>query len=220
LQPIAQLNCVRAGLSRLWCGNYGNIFAFFSNKAGVPTRYIESGNITNGVLNGPHVVNEVYLKEYRRWAFVDLTDGIVFVKKNKQFLNALDIQRLLRYEANDSTMLAWQYHKDSLVGVPFAIASFFAKNAFNSSNILTFYYGNYQRLVTSHNPMEKIKNFFYPGAYYALYSDNMNLVNYQFYLRLYSSYIFLAVLFIWGLSVLYCLRTALRSASRRPPTSG
>jgi len=201
LQPMEQLNCVRAGLSRLYCGNYSSIFAFFSNKAGVPARYIESGTLTDGIVNGPHVVNEVYLKEYKEWAYVDLTDGIVFVKKKDRFLNAVDIQRLLRYDTGDSTMVAGQYRKDSLVRVPFAAASFFTKDAFNGSNTITFYYGNYQRLVSARNPIEKIRNFFYPRAYYALYSDNMHLINSQFCLRLYSTYIFLAVFLLWCLSV-------------------
>ncbi|HTI09663.1 MAG TPA: hypothetical protein VL832_13935 [Puia sp.] len=210
LSPIAQLECVRAGRSKLFCGNYGRIFAFFSDKAGVPARYIESGTLTNGILNGPHVVNEVYLKEYNKWAYVDLTDSIVFVKKNDQFLNAVDILRLLRYDRDDPETIAWSRHGDSLVRLPFGQASFFARNAFNPSNRLIFYYGNYARLVSARNPIEKIRNFLYPAPYYALYSDNISGTNGQFYLRLYSTYILLALFLIWVGLLLKIVQVRLR----------
>lgn len=203
LNPLDQLTCVRKGLSGVNCNNFATLLSFFSNRAGVPTRFIQTGTAVDGVTNGVHGVNEVYLKENRCWAFVDLTDGIVFVKKKDKFLNVLDIQRLLRYDTGDTLMLAWQYRrdsltaKDSLVYLPFTEASFFAKQDLHPSNTFIFFYGNYQELTTSRNPMEKIRNFFYPRPFYVLYSDNMPSTNYQFYIRLASTYIFLGVFFVW-----------------------
>ncbi|MES1249390.1 MAG: transglutaminase-like domain-containing protein [Chitinophaga rupis] len=210
LPPIAQLEVVRSGRSKLFCGNFGRIFAFFSDKAGIPARYIESGILTGGILNGPHVVNEVYLKEVHRWAYVDLTDSIVFVKRNDQFLNAVDLFRLLRYGSDDPATIAWSWSKDSLVHLPFGQASFFAKKSFNPSNRLTFYYGNYDRLVSAHNPIEKIRDFLYPAPYYALYSDTISGTNGQFYLRLYSSYLLIALALIWILVLLKIAQVRLR----------
>ena len=205
-----QLNCVRVGRSKLQCGDFSRIFCFFSNKAGVPARYITSGADEGGLGNGPHSVNEVWLADHHCWAQVDLTDGIVFVKKGDQYLNTLDLYRLLRYGAEDSSLRAMQYKGDSLTSVPYGKASFFGKNDFNYNNQFAFLYGNYARMAHASGPVDRLRNLFYPGGYYAIYSDRYNAGEWPLYLRVFSAYLLLLVFLCWLVSGLKILQVRSR----------
>lgn len=197
LSPVEQLKCVQAGRSRLLCGGYSIIFSFFANRAGAPCRYIEAGRLLEDLEYTPHVVNEVWLKEYNCWAYVDLTDGIVFATKGGHFLNTLDIQRQLRRHDLDTSYKALHYEGDSLVGRSFEKASVAAIKAFDQNTLFTFYYGRYPHLAYPKGMIEKLKSLLSSEAYYAVYSDNHSPGNDSFYGRLFSGYIFLLVAVIW-----------------------
>jgi hypothetical protein len=197
LTPVEQLQYVQAGRSRLLCGGYSDIFSFFSNKAGIPCRYIEAGGPADELSYAPHVVNEVWLKEPGCWAYVDLTDGIVFAKKGGHFLNTVDLQRLLRSHIMDTSYKALHYEGDSLISVPFERTSFAAIRSFDQNTHFLFYYGRYRRLAAPDGLMQKIKSLLSAQAYYAAYSDSYSPANDRYYLRLCSGYIFLLVSVIW-----------------------
>jgi hypothetical protein len=197
LSPVSQWRCVLSGKSLLFCSNYCRILAYFSNRAGVPCRVIECGSLMNGLANGDHMSNEVYLAEAGLWAYVDLMDANVFVRKNDRFLNAIDVQRLLRYDGPDPGFTALHYRGDSLVELPFREASLVARDFFNPNNDFIFYYGNYSRLVVSRNPWDKLLNFLYPRPFYAVYSDKRDFPGYPFYIRLVTQIVFIAGLAAW-----------------------
>lgn len=197
LTPLEQLQCVQTGRSKLLCGGYSDIFSFFSNKAGIPCRNIEAGGPAGDLSYPPHVVNEVWLKEYGCWAYVDLTDGIVFAKKGGHFLNTVDLQRLLRSHIMDTSYKTIHYEGDSLVSMPFERASFAAIRSFDQNTLFLFYYGRYRRLATPKGMIQKIRSLLSAEAYYAAYSDNYSPVNDRYYLRLCSGYLFLLISVIW-----------------------
>lgn len=208
LTPVEQLRSVQAGRSMLLCGGFSTIFSFFANQAGIPCRYIEAGRLLKDLQYTPHVVNEVWLKEFGCWAYVDLTDGIVFATKGGHFLNTVDIQRYLRYADHDTSLKALHYEGDSLVWTPYGKASVAAIKAFDQNTLFTFYYGRYPHLAYPKGIIEKIKSLLSPEAYYAVYSDNYSSVNAGFYVRLCSGYLFLLLALIW-------LRTVFRCVVRR-----
>jgi len=208
LTPVEQLKCVQAGKSMLLCGGFSTIFSFFANQAGIPCRYIEAGRLLRDLEYTPHVVNEVWLTEYGRWAYVDLTDGIVFATRGGHFLNTVDIQRCLRYPDRDTSLKALHYEGGSLAWTPYGKASVAAIKAFDQNTLFTFYYGRYLHLAYPKGIAEKIKSLLSPEAYYAVYSDNYSPVNGSFYLRLCSGYLFLLLALFW-------LRTVFRYAVRR-----
>jgi hypothetical protein len=202
LTPMRQLQCVQRGSSRLLCGGYSGIYAFFCNKAGIPCRTVGAGRDINGMYYAPHVVNEVWLKEYGCWAYADLTDGIVMARKNGRLLNVLDIQRLLYYDAADTTIAAVCYQGDSLINAPFGKVSVSSREAFDHNTQFHFYYGRYDRLSRPAGIGEKIVSLLYAGDWYVLYSDNESPVNYAFYLRIISGYLFLLMALIWLMALI------------------
>jgi hypothetical protein len=151
----------------------------------------------DGLVNGDHVYNEVYLAKEGLWAYVDLMDANVFVRKNGRFLNMIDIQRLLRYDGPDPGFTALHYRDDSLVELPYREASVWGKDYFNPNNEFCFYYGNYSSITLSRTPWDKIVHFLYPKPYYALYSDNMDFPGFPFYIRLVTQFAFVAGLAVW-----------------------
>jgi hypothetical protein len=197
LSPLAQWRCIISGQSLLYCGNYSRIFAWFSNRAGVPCRMIESGSIINDLSDGDHMYNETYLSEEGLWAYVDLMDGNVFVRKNAQLLNSIDVQRLLRYDGPDPGFVALHYQGDSLAELPFRDASLLARDCFNPNNVFTFYYGNYMRITQPHDLLGKLGAFLYAKPYYSLYSDKTDLPGYPFYIRVATQIVFVAGLVAW-----------------------
>lgn len=197
LSPVAQWRCVLSGLSPLFCGNYCRIMAWFANRVGVPCRVIECGSVTNGLAEGDHMFDEVYLAETGGWAYVDLMDANVFARKNGRFLNVVDVQRLLRY-GPDPGFTALHYQGDTLAELPFQQVPSFARDFFNPNNDFYFYYGNYLRLVNTHSLWDKLSSFLYPKPYYVLYSDHADYPGYPFYIRLVTQYIFVAGLAGWS----------------------
>jgi hypothetical protein len=196
LSPVSQWRCVLSGRSRLYCGNYCRILAWFANRVKVPCRIIECGGTMNGLAAGDHMFDEVYLSDAGGWAYVDLMDANVFVRKNGRLLNVIDVQRLLRY-GPDPGFTALHYQGDSLAELPFQQASSIARDFFNPNTDFTFYYGNYLGITTPHSLWDKGRSFLYPKPYYALYSDHADHPGYPFYIRLVTQFAFAAGLLVW-----------------------
>lgn len=189
LNPIQQLEEFRSGRSKLWCGNYSYLFAFFSTKAGIPVRTITCGTDLSGVSTGTHVFNEVFLNEEQSWAYVDLTMRNVFVKKNGQFLNAAQVYSLFKLKGDDADgIVALHVSKDTMQEQAFNNVSGLTKYYFHPGNEFHYLYSDYFKKSFPGNIGERFINFFCRKPYYAVYSDNISFENYQFYYRLISNY--------------------------------
>ncbi|SEO35732.1 hypothetical protein SAMN05660816_02709 [Niastella yeongjuensis] len=200
LSPVNKLKCVQAGRSKIWCGMYTKILCAFANKAGVPVRFIECGDTRAGMSGGEHVFSEVYLKEYNSWAYVDLTAKTVFVKKGMQYLNTIDVQRLLRYPLNDPDLTADYFNGDSIVQTPYNQVASTARTYFHRNNIFRFYFSDFLKVQNPKNLFERGIKLFYSKPYYAVYGDNTGIGRSQLMVRIISTYI---MFFFLGLSIFF-----------------
>jgi hypothetical protein len=209
LHPLQQLRAVQAGQSRIWCGNFSSIFSFFATKAGLPVRWVSCGKTEGRYSSGTHVFCEVYLKEQQSWVYVDLTSRNILVRYGKNWLNAIDIQRLLRYPVMDTAWVALHYEKDSLYETPFHNVSALVSYYFHPNNTFVFYFGDYLSIMTPKNIFARGIKFFYSRPYYAIYSDNYRVSNTHFYLRILTNYLLgLGILFYVFLIARYAFKPA------------
>jgi hypothetical protein len=200
LSPIEQLKYIHAGRSKIWCGIYASLFTYFACKAGVPTRIIQCGDFRMNISSGIHVFNEVYIEEYGGWLYLDLLAKTIFVKKGGQFLNVADIHRLLKYNIDDEDLAAVYFNGDSIVQTPFNQVASTARLYFHSTNTFTYYFGNFLKIQTPRNLLERCKKAVYSKPYYALYSDNISIGKSQFIFRLVTTY---ALMLFLGLCLLF-----------------
>jgi hypothetical protein len=197
LPAMQQLRYIEAGKSKVWCGNFSTIFSFLAEAAGLSVRLVSCGSSEGGVANGIHVFCEVYLREDQTWAYVDLTSRNILVCYGGKWLNAIDLQRLLRYPVQDTSLIAWHYEKDSIYAVSFAKVSTLAANFFTANTVFTFYFGEYLKIKEPANFFSRAIKFFYTKPYYAVYSDNQPAQADAFYLRILTNYLLLIGLIIW-----------------------
>jgi len=202
LHPLKQLEYIEAGKFRVWCGNFSAIFSYFASSAGMQVRLVSCGLSNGGVSTGIHVFCEAYLKEEQSWAYVDLTSRNILVRYNEKWLNAIDIQRLLRYRVRDSSFVAWHFEKDSLYQVPFYKVENLNEYYFHSNAVFTFYFGDYLAIQEPANLLSRAIKFFYTKPFYARYSDNLAFSNPAFFLRILTNYLLAAAFLIWLILVI------------------
>jgi hypothetical protein len=188
LSPINQLKCAQAGKSKLWCGLYADMFAWFANRAGVPARYIECSNSRLKISCGVHVFNEVYIDEYGQWVYLDLLAKTIFVKKGEKYLNVVDVHRLLKYSINDSDLVADYFNGDSIVQTPFNRVASTARYYFHQNNTFTFYFGDYLNIQPTKGLFGRAKKALSAKPYYALYGDSIGFGNWQLIFRIATTY--------------------------------
>jgi hypothetical protein len=194
LSPVDQLKCAQAGRSKIWCGIYTSIFCFFAGRAGVPVRLIDCGNSRAGISDGIHVFSEVYLKEYNSWAYVDLLAKTVFVKKEGQYLNVIDVQRLLEYPIEDADLTASYFNGDSIVQTPYNQVASTARTYFHRDNTFRFFFNDFLKIENPKSLFERVTKIFYTKPYYAVYGDDLGTGQWQFILRIISTFLMFLLL--------------------------
>ena len=212
LSPLSQLEAVRDGPLKLWCGNYSDIFSFFAGRAGVPVRPVSCGVVSKGVGIGEHTFNEVYLEDVGCWAYVDLTAQNIFVKNGEEYLNVIDVQRYLRHGVENSGLTAVHYNGDSISPVPFEQADSVDRYYFHPGNYFYFYYGDFLKRREPKNLFERAVKFFYTRPYQAVYSDNLDMGNWQLYTRVATNYLLAALFLLW----LFAAVAAVRGRGAKP----
>ena len=92
------------GTCKGWCTQHAQLFAFFANRAGVPTRFVFGAN-TEGkarIVYTGHSWCESWVKEEGRWAFVDESQALLCVRnRHGALLNTADLLHLCAHEAFD-----------------------------------------------------------------------------------------------------------------------
>jgi len=173
MDALSQFIYARKTWSYVWCGNHGAIFSFFAERAGIPVRSVVSGRKYGPVSAGDHFFNEVYLKEFNCWAYVDLTTKNIFVKNRDRFLNTIDVSRLMKYTIEDSGFTSMRFARDTITSVPLYQADDQEKYYFHASNRVEFYFSDaFERMATPKNIINRIKFFFWGKPYYAVCTDN------------------------------------------------
>ena len=140
-----------AGTGKGWCTQHGQIYVFFANRAGIPTRLMLGARTqdNNFVYTG-HTWAESWIAEQQRWAFVDLSHShIAILNKNGQVLNTAELFFLNQHDSFDSTFARiyqdWEWKHlqaptgpDSLATVPFALCNRVVREQFTAHSILKY----------------------------------------------------------------------------------
>ena len=92
-----------SGNGRGWCTQHAQIYTFFANRAGVPTRFVFGANTQKAVIvYTGHSWAESWIREQNRWAFVDEDQSIIAVRdRNGTLLNTADILHLCEHDTFD-----------------------------------------------------------------------------------------------------------------------
>ena len=195
LSPLKQFSFAKNSRSKIWCGNFTNIFSYFANNAGVLTRYVAMEGKVGDVFKSPHVFNECFIKEYNTWILVDLTSKAICVKNSSgEFLNTIDLYNSHKLNANN--LIVTTFEKDSIKEVAYSKIKDFYDYFFNQNTSFLFYYGT-QFDENLYNPISKIKRYISKSPTCANYSESVNTDNKKFYMKIFFFYSLLAFLAYW-----------------------
>lgn len=162
-----------AGTGKGWCTQHAQVWVFWANRAGIPTRFVFGARTQdNSITFTGHAWAESYIREQHRWAFVDLSQGELYITdKESHVLNTAELFHLNQNNAFDSTFVRvyadwiWQHHpgipgKDTLVTVPYALCNALARSEFTPQSIL-----KYRRPPNVEDVRENYAGFFSDRAF-------------------------------------------------------
>ncbi|MBN1541785.1 transglutaminase domain-containing protein, partial [candidate division KSB1 bacterium] len=131
-----------------WCTQFGQIWTFFANRAGIPTRLLQGARTQdNTFVYTGHTWAESWIAEQQRWAFVDLSHAYVAVfDKAGRVLNTVELFSLNSHDAFDGVTARivqdWEWKHlqaetgpDSLATVPFALCNRVVRQQFTPHSI-------------------------------------------------------------------------------------
>ena len=140
-----------AGTGKGWCTQHAQVWVFWANRAGIPTRFVFGARTQDDrIVYTGHAWAESYIREQHRWAFVDLSQGELYItNKEAQVLNTAELFHLNQQNAFDSTFVrvyadwVWRNHpgfpeKDTLVTMPFAQCNALVRSEFTPQSILKY----------------------------------------------------------------------------------
>ena len=138
--PFQVFNEMRHGIGKGWCTQNAQIFTFFANLAGVPTRFVYCHTVQdNQIIYDGHSWTESYLREQNRWVYSDPVKAIIGVFDRQGLaLNTADVFQLVQYDAYEGTHarifknwlwadLPVEADPDVAVDVPFTMVNVTAK---------------------------------------------------------------------------------------------
>lgn len=210
LHPLEQYQQAKQGKINLWCGNYAAIFSCFATSVNIPVRTVFTGTSKENLGLGNHVFCEAYIKETDSWAYVDLTANTVLVQRGDQYLNVIDIQRLLRFPGGTDSLKSCTVVGDSIQTVRFDSIAGTAKYYFTPNTFFTFFYRDYFRKYEKPGLLQRVANLFDTQPMYAVYSDNLPSGNYHWLARVVSNYLFLLMAFLWLIAFGYWVLQTIR----------
>lgn len=151
MNPFLIFQEMVAGTGKGWCTQHAQIFVFFANRAGIPTRLLLGARTQeNHFVYTGHTWAESFIPEQGRWAFVDLSHSLIYVTdKNGEVLNTAELMHLNQHDAFDSTFARiykdWEWQDlpgettpDSLATVPFGLCNQVVKNQYPELAILKY----------------------------------------------------------------------------------
>ena len=151
MNPWLLYNELVSGTGKGWCTQNAQTWVFWANRAGIPTRFVFGARTQdNSIVYTGHSWAESFIREQNRWAFVDLSQGEIYVTdKEGRVLNTADIFHLNQHNAFDSTFVRiyvdwqWEKHagipgKDTVVTVPFALCNELYRSEYTAQSILKY----------------------------------------------------------------------------------
>ena len=106
MNPLLLYKEMVAGTGKGWCTQNAQLWVFWANRAGIPTRFVFVARTQdNTIVYNGHSFAESFIREYDRWVCTDIMDGVLSVlDKNGLPLNAADLFLLNQHNAFDSTV--------------------------------------------------------------------------------------------------------------------
>ncbi len=151
MDPYHMAQEMFAGTGKGWCTQNAQIYTFYANRAGVPTRFVFGANTQRDrVIYNGHSWAESWVKEQNRWTYVDITQSIVGVQDRKgRMLNSADILNLCEHDTFDgvTARIFKDWHWKNLpveakpltaVTVPFTAVNWLARQEFNRQAIIKY----------------------------------------------------------------------------------
>lgn len=149
--PLTIFRELRDGEGKGWCTQNAQVYTFFANRAGVPTRYVFGATVQDNrlVFNG-HSWAESYLADHGRWTFVDPFRPIIATfGRNGRPLNSADLLHLCRLGTLEGVTARiikdWDWKDLAVAGepgavleVPFALVSRVPLEEFNAQSIFKY----------------------------------------------------------------------------------
>lgn len=151
MNPYGIFNEMCRGTGKGWCTQNAQIFTFFANRAGIPTRFVYCGTVqSNQFIYDGHSWTESYLREQNRWIYSDPVKAIVGVfDRQGRALNSADVFQLCQSDAFDGITarvfknwlwkdLPVEASPDTAVDVPFHLVNVTARRQFTKQTIIKY----------------------------------------------------------------------------------
>ena len=181
LSPLKQFECVRQKKSKLWCGNFANIFSYIASASGVKTRLICTAGKINEVYTSGHTFNECYISELNQWVMVDLTSKMISIQTpTKKYLNTVDLYQAHLLEPENLKVAT--FRNDSVVTTNYNSIKPFYDYYFNNNTQL-MYFLNTQFKKNNYSFLSKIKRYCSSQPTFATYAGTQIESNEKFYIK-------------------------------------
>jgi hypothetical protein len=151
MNPWLLYNALAGGTGKGWCTQKAQMWVFWANRAGIPTRFVFGARTEeNTITYTGHSWGESFIKEQNRWAFVDLSHGQIFVTNRAgEVLNSAELFHMNQLNAFDSTYARvcvdgeWRGKpgfpaNDTIVTVPFALCNDLVRGEFTPHAIFKY----------------------------------------------------------------------------------
>jgi hypothetical protein len=179
MNPLLLYKEMVAGTGKGWCTQNAQLWVFWANRAGIPTRFVFVARTQdNTIVYNGHSFAESFVREYNRWVCTDFMDGVIAVfDKRGAPLNAADLFLLNQHDAFDSTAARIYVNKrwadqlslgtlDTVVTAPYALCSSSIKDELTSHSIL-----KYRRPPNVEDVREIYSGFFKDWTYFTANID-------------------------------------------------
>lgn len=162
---------------KIWCGDFASMVLLFSRSQNILCRVIEIYSSDD-----QHVINECYVPELKQWMLVDVTyNTLTALSNTRQYLNVQNFRKLVNSDdpVFRISSMGSQNRFDTLdKNQPFLL------NYFKPDNEYYYYYSTDLKAV--YKLKEKLKRYFLPVSWYALYK-NQKKGNEPFYFKIFFS---------------------------------
>jgi hypothetical protein len=151
MDPFTLYTELVAGTAKGWCTQNAQVFVFWANQAGIPTRFVFGARTENNtIVYTGHSFAECFIKEQSRWAFVDLQASQIYITdKQGEVLNSAELFHLNQHNAFDSTFARiyvdqrWEKlpgvpRTDTVMTVPFVLCNSNVREEFTAHSILKY----------------------------------------------------------------------------------
>ena len=173
MNPWVLYNELACGTGKGWCTQHAQVYVFWANRAGIPTRFVFGARTQdNTIVYSGHSWAESFIREQNRWAFVDLSQGHLYIKdRDGVVLNTADLFHLNQHNAFDSTFarmyIDWQWvgklapNGDTIVTVPYRLCNELIRSEYTAQSII-----KYRRPPNVEDVREIYGGFFHDRAYF------------------------------------------------------